>query len=97
MKYRNRDTGATFTAEELKVAYDQFKHEMNFSSFDEFVEEFEKVETMEFDDYGIAEYVSPEEFYTDGWSIAGRATGSDGEEYDILLSLDKTTYGYSNI
>ena len=57
----------------------------------------QKGETMRFEDYGVIEWVEPEAFYAEGWSVVGRATGEDGEEYDILLSVDKTTYGYSNI
>ena len=52
---------------------------------------------MKFEDYGTIEWVEPEVFYADGWRIVGKAVGDDGEEYDILLSADKTTYGYSNI
>lgn len=52
---------------------------------------------MKFEDYGTIEWVEPEAFYADGWSIVGKAVGDDGEEYDILLNADKTTYGYSNI
>ena len=52
---------------------------------------------MRFEEYGTIEWVEPEAFYAEGWRVIGRATGEDGEEYDILLSADKTTYGYSNI
>lgn len=52
---------------------------------------------LRFEDYGVIEWVEPAAFYAEGWSVVDRAVGEDGEEYDILLSLDKTTYGYSNI
>ena len=44
MKYRNTNTGEAFTLEEIKTAYEQFKHEMDFDSFEDFVDEFEEVE-----------------------------------------------------
>lgn len=44
--YMNPDTGVTFTIEELKESFEQFKHEMSFDSFEEYLDEFKKVENI---------------------------------------------------
>ena len=99
MKYRNTDTGSTYTYGEIKKVYDMFGHDpaSKYATLEEFHDSFEQVEEMFFKGYGKLEWVDVDDFHTEGWSVVGRATGEDGEEYDILLSADKTTYGYSNI
>ena len=40
----------------------------------------------DFDDYGTLEWIEPEEFYNDSYSIYDRKIAEDdGLEYDILL------------
>ena len=44
MKYMNKDTGEVFTVKELVELWEQFAHEMEFESFEEFIETLEEVE-----------------------------------------------------
>lgn len=52
---------------------------------------------MFFEEYGMLEWIEAEEFYANGWSIYGTATGEDGETYDILLDSRGNEFSYSII
>jgi len=40
--YKNNDTGELFTIDELKTLWKQFKHEMDYDTFDDFVSTLEE-------------------------------------------------------
>ncbi len=52
---------------------------------------------MLFEDYGLLEWIDPEEYYAGPWTLYDRATGHDGEQYDIILRTDKTSLRYGTI
>lgn len=52
---------------------------------------------MFFEEYGMLEWLEPEEFYSGAWSIHGTAVGEDGEKYDILLDGHGNEFRYSTI
>lgn len=61
MKYRNVNTGETWTLEEIKDAYEQFEHETDLS-FEETMEDFQEahwyavLRDKEDDDWGTGSY-----------------------------------------
>lgn len=61
MKYRNINTGEIWTLEEIKEAYEQFKHETSLS-FEETMEDFQEsywyavLRNKEDDDWGTGSY-----------------------------------------
>ncbi len=50
-----------------------------------------------FEEYGILEWLDPEEFFAGPWTTYEKATGQDGEQYDVVLRTDKTELRYSTI
>lgn len=52
---------------------------------------------MFFEEYGILDWINPEDFYAGAWSIHGKAIGEDGEEYDIVIDGRGNEYRYSII
>lgn len=52
---------------------------------------------MFFEEYGMLEWIEPEDFYTGAWSIHDVATAEDGEKYDIVIDERGNEYRYSII
>lgn len=52
---------------------------------------------MKFEVYGELEYLDPENFYSEPWSIYDTAIGNDGLEYAIVISGDRTELRYTNV
>lgn len=52
---------------------------------------------MIFEEYGLLEWLDIDAYWRDGWSIFDKAVGSDGEAYDIVISLDKTELRYTTV
>ena len=52
---------------------------------------------MFFEEYGMLEWIEPEDFYAGAWSIHSTATAEDGEKYDIVIDGCGNEYRYSII
>ena len=52
---------------------------------------------MKFERYGNLEYLDAKKFYEGGWGIYDTDRGEDGEDYDIVISTDKTELKYSTV
>ena len=51
----------------------------------------------EFEKYGVLDMVSTRRFYgliSEGWTFYDRAFDAEGEEYDIVYSSSKMTFGW---
>lgn len=53
---------------------------------------------MRFDEYGVLDYLSREEYLTDDWRFVDEAYGEDGEVYKIFAApIWPYEYKYSDI
>ena len=52
---------------------------------------------LNFTDYGMLEWLDPDNYYTGRWDYVGYATGANGIEYDIVRNEYDMEYRYTHV